>query len=206
MNKKKCLCLFIQWSNATQFSSKVGFWGTWTCIFSALYAHSALYLQQLFSWASLLHVHLQTSVQEVSERRRQFLRVLQLRRPVGCYEIQRLGNTHEQQVCQHHMRPMYSKYSNTFSWPLSVVELLWCHLVVILRMTLRQPFSVQDDGYLQRNTSIIICTSPKDSQFLLLSVEKYFFKMNTSMRFLALSFVVHCSQKSHKNAALISSL
>lgn len=49
-----------------------------------------LYLEQLLGRASAVHIHLQTAVQEVSEHRRQPLRVLQLWRPVGCNQVQRL--------------------------------------------------------------------------------------------------------------------
>lgn len=41
------------------------------------------YLQQLSSWSSFLHVHLQAAGQEGSEDRRQLLRTLQLRSSIG---------------------------------------------------------------------------------------------------------------------------
>lgn len=55
-------------------------------------------LQQLFGRAALLHVHLQTLIQEVPEHRRQLLWMLQLRRAVGCYEIQCLSTTWQTRI------------------------------------------------------------------------------------------------------------
>lgn len=49
---------------------------------------SWLYLEQLLGRASAVHIHLQTAVEEVSEHRRQPLRVLQLWSTIGSYQVQ----------------------------------------------------------------------------------------------------------------------
>lgn len=49
-----------------------------------------VHLQQLFAAASLLHIHLQAAREEVSEDRRQLLRVLELWGAVGGDQVQSL--------------------------------------------------------------------------------------------------------------------
>jgi len=50
----------------------------------------SFYLQQFSAWTSFLHVHLKTAGKEGLEDRRQLLRTLQLRSPIGSDQIQSL--------------------------------------------------------------------------------------------------------------------
>lgn len=52
---------------------------------------SPFYLKQLLGRAPSVHIHLQTTIEKVSEHRRQPLRVLQLWSPIGGYKVQCLN-------------------------------------------------------------------------------------------------------------------